>query len=65
MRCIEALGDEDLLRVVFVMEGEERLPLVFEMIGAGGTERMLAAGRGANGLLEEAEHVLSRQAGAS
>lgn len=63
-RCIEALGDEDLLRVAFVMEGEERLPLVFEMIGAERTERMLAAGR-ANGLLEEAEHVLARLAGAS
>ncbi|HEX7609058.1 MAG TPA: hypothetical protein VF380_00165 [Solirubrobacteraceae bacterium] len=63
-RCIEELGDEDLLRVAFVMEGEERLPAVFEMIGAERTERMLAAGR-ADGLLEEAEHVLARLAGAA
>jgi hypothetical protein len=62
-RCIEALGDEDLLRVAFVMEGEARLPAVLAMIG-GRTDRMLAAGR-ASGLLEEAEHVLTRLPGVS
>jgi hypothetical protein len=58
-RCIEDLGDEDLLRVAFVMEGEARLPSVLQMIGAVRTERILAAGR-ENGLLEEAEHVRAR-----
>ena len=58
-RCVEALGDEDLLRVAFVMEGEERLTSVVEMIGAERTERMLAAAH-VNGLLEEAEHVAGR-----
>jgi hypothetical protein len=55
-RCVEALGDEDLLLVVFVTEGEERLTSVFEMIGAERAERMLAAAH-ESGLLEEAEHV--------
>jgi hypothetical protein len=63
-RCIEALGDEDLLRVAFVMEGQERLTSVFQMIGAERTERMLAAAR-VNGLVEEAEHVVARLSGAS
>ncbi|MGC2372437.1 MAG: hypothetical protein WA484_01060 [Solirubrobacteraceae bacterium] len=62
--CIEKLSDEDLLRVAFVMEGEERLPSVFEMVGAERAERMLAAAQ-VNGLLEEAEHVLGRLRAAS
>ena len=62
--CIEALCDEDLLRVAFVMEGEERLTSVFEMIGAERTERMLAAAH-VNGLLEEAEHMAGRLPAAS
>jgi hypothetical protein len=62
--CIEALCDEDLLRVAFVLEGEERLTSVFEMIGAERTERMLAAAH-VNGLLEEAEHVAGRLPAAS
>ena len=41
--CVQALGDEDLLRVVFVMEGDERLTSVFEMVGAERAKRMLAA----------------------
>jgi hypothetical protein len=63
-RCVEALGDEDLLRVAFVMEGEERLASVFHMVGAARTRRILAAAR-ANGLLEEAEHVAAHLPGAS
>lgn len=62
--CIETLSDEDLLRVAFVMEGEERLASVFEMVGAERAERMLAAAQ-VNGLLEEAEHVLGRLQAAS
>jgi hypothetical protein len=62
--CIETLSDEDLLRVTFVMEGEERLASVFEMVGAERAERMLAAAQ-VNGLLEEAEHVLGRLQAAS
>ena len=62
--CIEALCDEDLLRVAFVMEGEERFTSVFEMIGAERAERMLAAAN-VNGLLEEAEHVTGRLQAAS
>ena len=58
-RCVEALGDEDLLRVAFVMEGDERLPSIFEMIGAERAARMLAAAH-VSGLVEEAEHVVGR-----
>ena len=58
-RCVTALGDEDLLRVAFVMERDERLTSVFETIGAERAERMLAAAH-ASGLDEEAEHVLER-----
>ncbi len=57
--CVESLSDNDLLRVAFVMEGEERLPSVFEMIGAERTERILAAAP-ASGLAEEAKHVAGR-----
>jgi hypothetical protein len=57
--CVKALSDDDLLRVAFVMEGEERLPSVFEMVGAERTERMLAAAP-ASGLAEEAKHVAGR-----
>ncbi len=57
--CVEALSDDDLMRVAFVMEGEERLPSVFEMIGAERTERMLAAAH-RSGLAEEAKHVAGR-----
>ncbi len=62
--CIEALGDEDLLRVAFVMEGEERFVSIFEMVGAERVERILAAAQ-ANGLLEEAEQVVGRLRAAS
>lgn len=57
--CIDALSDEDLLRVAFVMEGEERLTSLFEMVGAERAARMLAAAR-ASGLAEEAKHVTER-----
>jgi hypothetical protein len=57
--CVEALSDDDLMRVAFVLEGEERLPSVFEMIGAERTERMLAAAH-RSGLAEEAKHVAGR-----
>jgi len=57
--CVEALSDEDLLKVGFVMEGEERLTSVFEMVGAARTKRILAAAH-TNGLDEEAEHVTAR-----
>ncbi len=57
--CVEALSDDDLLRVAFVMEGEERLTSVFEMIGAERTELMLAAAH-RSGLAEEAKHVAGR-----
>jgi hypothetical protein len=57
--CVEALADEDLVRVAFVMEGEERLRAIFEMIGAERTARMLAAAR-ASGLVEEADHLARR-----
>jgi hypothetical protein len=57
--CVEALGDEDLLRVVFVMEGDERLASVFEMIGPERAKRMLAAAQ-TSGLAEEAQDVLGR-----
>jgi hypothetical protein len=62
--CLEALCDEDLLRVAFVLEGEERLASVFEMIGAERAERMLAAAH-VSGLVEEAEHVAGRLQAAS
>jgi hypothetical protein len=54
--CVEALSDEDLLKVAFVMEGEERLTSVFEMVGATRTKRILAVAH-TNGLDEEAKHV--------
>ena len=57
--CVEALGNEDLLRVTFVMEGDERLTAIFAMIGAERTNRMLAEAQ-VSGLLEEAEHVIGR-----
>lgn len=57
--CVEALSDEDLMRVAYVMEGEERLPWIFEMIGAARAKRMLVAAR-ASGLAEEAKHVTER-----
>jgi hypothetical protein len=57
--CVEALGDEDLLRVMFVMEGDERLTAVLEMLGTERAARMLAAAH-VSGLVEEAEHVLGR-----
>ncbi len=57
--CVEALSDEDLLQVAFVMEGEERLTSVFAMVGAERTKRMLAAAH-SNGLDEEAGHVAAR-----
>lgn len=62
--CIEALCDEDLLRVLFVMEGEERLTSVFEIIGAERAAQMLAAAH-VNGLREEAGHVVERLQAAS
>ncbi|MFI5003396.1 MAG: hypothetical protein ACHQE6_00130 [Solirubrobacterales bacterium] len=62
--CIEALRDEDLLRVAFVMEGEERFTSVFEMIGVERAKRMLGAAH-VNGLIEEAEHVAGRLQAAS
>jgi hypothetical protein len=58
-RCVEALGNEDLLRVAFVMEGDERLAAVLETIGAERTERMLAEAH-VSGLDEEAEHLRGR-----
>jgi hypothetical protein len=58
--CIEALSDDDLLQVVFVMEGEEeRLTSVVEIIGAKRIKRMLAAAP-KSGLTEEAKHVAGR-----
>jgi hypothetical protein len=57
--CVEALSDEDLLKVAFVMEGEERLTSVFEMVGASRAKRILAAAH-ANGLEEEAKHMAAR-----
>jgi hypothetical protein len=62
--CTAALGDEDLLRVAFVMEDQERLAAVFQMVGAERTTRIFAAAR-ASGLLEEAEHVAAHLARAS
>ena len=62
--CIGALGDEDLLLVAFVMEGQQRLATVFRMVGAERSTRILASGR-AKGLLEEAEHVIAHLPGAS
>jgi hypothetical protein len=57
--CVEVLGDEDLLRVAFVMEGEERLAPVFQIIGGERTARMLASAQ-TSGLVEEAEHLVER-----
>ena len=57
--CAEALVDEDVLRVMFVMEGDERLPAVLEMLGTERAARMLATAD-RSGLVEEAEHVLGR-----
>jgi hypothetical protein len=57
--CIGALHDEDLLRIAFVMEGQERLGSILEILGPERTERMLAAAR-TNGLAEEAAHVAGR-----
>jgi len=57
--CVEALSDEDLLKVGFVMEGEERLTSVFAMVGAARTKRILAAAH-TNGLDEEGKHVTAR-----
>jgi hypothetical protein len=59
--CVEALSDEDLLRVAFVMEGEERLPSVFEMVGGKRAERVLGSAH-TSGLAEEAKHVAGRLA---
>ncbi len=58
-RCAQALGDEDLLRVAYVMEGDERLVSVFELVGPERAARALATGR-ANGLAQEADHVAER-----
>lgn len=54
--CVEALSDEDLLQVAFVMEGEERLTAVFEIVGTARTKRILAAAH-SYGLDEQARHV--------
>ncbi len=58
-RCVEKLGDEDLLRVAFLTEDDGRLALVFEMAGAERASRVLAAARSC-GLVEEAAHVAAR-----
>ncbi len=58
-RCADALGDEDLLRVAYVIEGDERLVSMFELIGAARAARALSVGRAA-GLAQEADHVSAR-----
>jgi hypothetical protein len=55
--CIEELTDEDLLRVVFVLEGKDRLDGVFELVGLERTRRMLD-GAESMGLGEEAVDLL-------
>jgi len=62
--CIEELTDEDMLRIVFVLEGKERLDHVLELVGLERTQRMLD-GAESIGLSEEAldlrDHLASRQ----
>ncbi len=60
--CLEALRDEDLLQVAFVMEGQERLGFIFELIGPERAKRMLASAP-AHGLVEEAKHVAGQLSG--
>lgn len=62
--CIEELTDEDMLRIVFVLEGKQRLDHVLELVGLERTQRMLD-GAESIGLSEEAldlrDHLASRQ----
>jgi hypothetical protein len=58
-RCVEALGDEDLVRVAYVMEGDERLVAMFELVGPEHAARALSTARAA-GLGQEADHVSAR-----
>jgi hypothetical protein len=55
--CIEAFTDEDLLRIGFVLEGKERLGLIFALLGLERTQRMLASAE-SMGLGEEALDLL-------
>jgi hypothetical protein len=55
--CLEALSDEDLLRVGFVLEGKERLPEIFELLGLERAQRMLDRAESL-GLGEEASDLL-------
>jgi len=55
--CIERLGDEEVLRVAFVMEGKERLERIVELVGLERTRRMLGAAD-LQGLGEEARDLL-------
>ena len=58
MECIERLGDEDLLRVAFVLDDKDRLGALLELVG---TERACAlfAHAAALGLPEQAEDLLA------
>lgn len=55
--CAARLDDADLLRVSLVLEGEERLDVVAEVLGAHRTSALLAEA-GALGLAEEASELL-------
>jgi hypothetical protein len=55
--CVARLGDEDILRISFTLEGKERLVQVVEFAGLERTRRMLAAAESL-GLQEEAGDLL-------
>jgi len=55
--CIEALSDEDLLRVSFVLEAKERIIEIFDLVGLGRMQRVLD-GADSQGLGEEALDLL-------
>jgi len=55
--CIERLGDEEVLRVAFVMEGKERLERIIELVGLERMRRMLGDAE-LRGLGEEARDLL-------
>jgi hypothetical protein len=55
--CIEALTDEDLLRVSFVLEAKERINEIFDLVGLGRMQRVLD-GADSQGLGEEALDLL-------
>lgn len=54
--CLQALCDEDVVRVAFVLEGDRGQQRVFELLGAARMREVLAAADAA-GLRDEAEYL--------